>query len=405
MNAAALTLVGIALGGWVLVVYSYAGYPVLLALVAALHQLKRDLRYVLGKAERRRQTNANDANQWPDVAVVIAAYNEERHIHARVMNLLEQDYPADKLSIHIGSDGSRDRTAEILRGIADPRLKAHVFEANRGKANVLNDLRGRVNAPIVVFSDANTFFDRQAIRRLAGWFNDPAVGGVSGELRLLGNAGQNQDSLYWRIEQVLKFFEGRIGGLLGANGAIYAVRRELWPELASNAICDDFLIGMHVSASGKRMAYDPSAWAEEDTPENISEEHHRRLRIGVGNFQALFEHPEFLTRTSGATRFAYVSHKVLRWLTPHLLLAALLASLALSILPSLNQQLWQAWTALQVLGYAVVSWWYRRSSAGAALPRIAKLPTFFFALNWAFLLASIRYARGTQQGTWRRTAR
>ncbi|WP_286747067.1 glycosyltransferase, partial [Aquabacterium sp. UBA2148] len=129
MNAAALTLVGIALGGWVLVVYSYAGYPVLLALVAALHQLKRDLRYVLGKAERRRQTNANDANQWPDVAVVIAAYNEERHIHARVMNLLEQDYPADKLSIHIGSDGSRDRTAEILRGIADPRLKAHVFEA------------------------------------------------------------------------------------------------------------------------------------------------------------------------------------------------------------------------------------------------------------------------------------
>lgn len=404
MNATSLTLAWIALGGWALVVYSYAGYPVVLALVAALHQLKADLRFVMAKAERRRQAAILDRD-LPEVAVVIAAYNEERHIHARVVNLLEQDYPADKLSIHIGSDGSRDRTAEILRSFDDTRLKAHLFEANRGKANVLNDLRGRVSAPIVVFSDANTFFDRQAIQRLVRWFDDPAVGGVSGELRLLSNAGQNQDSLYWRVEQALKFFEGRIGALLGANGAIYAVRRELWPELASTAICDDFLIGMHVSASGRRMAYDPSAWAEEDTPEQISEEHHRRLRIGVGNFQALFEHPEFFTRTSVATRFAYISHKVLRWLTPHLLLAALLASAALALLAGPHQAQWQAWLGLQVLGYALVSWWYRQSSAGAALPRIARLPTFFFALNWAFLLASVRYARGSQQGTWRRTAR
>ena len=403
MNATTLTLVCIALGGWALVVYSYAGYPVLLALVAALHQLKSDLGFVMRKTERRRQPPHDGG--WPEVDVVIAAYNEERHIHARVMNLLEQDYPADKLRIHIGSDGSRDRTADILRSIADPRLKAHLFEANRGKANVLNDLRGRVTAPIVVFSDANTFFDRQAIRRLVRWFDDPNVGGVSGELRLLGNQGQNQDSLYWRVEQALKFFEGRIGGLLGANGAIYAVRRELWPELATNAICDDFLIGMHVSAQRQRMAYDPSAWAEEDTPENISEEHHRRLRIGVGNFQALFEHPEFLTRTNAATRFAYLSHKVLRWLTPHLLLAALLAAIALAALPGPQQSGWQAWAGAQLLGYALVSWWYRQSNRGGSLPRIAKLPTFFFALNWAFLLASIRYARGGQQGTWRRTAR
>uniref|UniRef100_UPI00222E87C7 hypothetical protein n=1 Tax=Klebsiella pneumoniae TaxID=573 RepID=UPI00222E87C7 len=110
------------------------------------------------------------------------------------------------------------------------------------------------------------------------------VGGVTGELRLRGNDGQNQDSLYWRVEQALKYFEGRIGALLGANGAIYAVRRTLWPALRPNEICDDFCIGMHVPASGFRMVYDPAAWAEEDTPEDISEEYHRRLRIGVGNF-------------------------------------------------------------------------------------------------------------------------
>ena len=176
MNAATLTLVCIALGGWALVVYSYAGYPLLLALVAALHQLKADLRFVMGKAERRRKAHIT-GQDLPEVAVVIAAYNEERHIHERVMNLLEQDYPADKLRIYIGSDGSKDRTAEILRSFTDPRLKAHLFEANRGKANVLNDLRSRIAEPIVVFSDANTFFDRQAISRLVRWFDDAAVGG------------------------------------------------------------------------------------------------------------------------------------------------------------------------------------------------------------------------------------
>jgi cellulose synthase/poly-beta-1,6-N-acetylglucosamine synthase-like glycosyltransferase len=401
MSASETALIAVALGGWALVIFSYAIYPFVLAAWAALAQLRSDLRFVLGKADRR----LRDSEDWPHVAVVIAAYNEERHIAQRVHNILQQDYPRDRLRIYVGSDGSKDRTAEILRSFQDERLRPHVFEVNRGKASVLNDLRNRVTEPIVVFSDANTFFDAQAVRRLVRWFQDPKVGGVTGELRLLDAKGQNQDSLYWRMEQVLKYFEGRIGGLLGANGAIYAVRRELWPELKPNVICDDFCIGMHVPACGHRMVYDPAAWAEEDTPDDIAEEYHRRLRIGVGNFQALFEHPEFLTRTSWATRFAYVSHKVLRWLTPHLLLLALLASAVLAALEPAGSVAWRGWLGLQLLGYAVVGAWYRRSASGQAVPGVAKLPTFFFALNWAFLLASIRYLRGSQQGAWRRTAR
>lgn len=389
-----------ALACWALVVYSYAIYPLVLALWAALHQLAQDVRFVTRKADRR-VSDARAPHDWPEVAVVIAAYNEERHIAERVHNILAQDYPRDKLRLYIGSDGSKDRTAEILRGLQDERLRLHLFEANRGKASVLNDLRDRVSEPLVVFSDANTFFDTQAVRRLVSWFDDPQVGGVTGELRLRGSAGQNQDSLYWRIEQVLKFFEGRIGGLLGANGAIYAVRRPLWPALRPHEICDDFCIGMHVPASGFRMVYDPSAWAEEDTPDDISEEYHRRLRIGVGNFLALFGHPEFLTRTSNATRFAYVSHKVLRWVTPHLLVLALLLSLYLAT----TSPVWQALALAQVLGYAGAAWLYRRTTQGLSIPGPTRLPTFFFALNWAFLVASVRYLRGSQQGAWRRTAR
>jgi len=392
----------VALGGWALVLYAYAGYPLVLGIWAAWHQLASDVGHVIRKTDRRQAATEH----WPEVAIVIAAYNEEQHIAARIDNLLQQDYPPDKLRIYIGSDGSKDRTADIVRSFTDERVRPQIFEVNRGKATVLNQLREQVREPIVIFSDANTYFHTQAVKRLVRWFACADIGGVSGELRLLSNSGQNQDSLYWKIEQALKYFEGRIGGLLGANGAIYAVRRELWPALAPHEICDDFVIGMTVSAQGFRLVYDPSAWAEEETPHDISEEHHRRLRIGVGNFQALFGHPEFLTRTNAATRFAYASHKILRWITPHLLLAALLASLTLACLSAEHDApKWQAWSGLQVCGYAATAWWYQRSMAGHRLPAPVRLPTFFFALNWAFLLASIRYVRGGQQGTWRRTSR
>lgn len=397
MSAADQAIALIALACWGLVIYSYALYPLVLAAWAALHQLRSDVRHVLAKGERRVREPAD----WPHVAVVIAAYNEEVHIAQRVHNILQQDYPRDRLRLYIGSDGSRDRTADILRTFEDERLSLHLFDVNRGKATVLNDLRDRVTEPLVVFSDANTFFHPQAIQRLVRWFDDPNVGGVTGELRLRSSKGDNQDSLYWRMEQVLKFLEGRIGGLLGANGAIYAVRRSLWPALRPNEICDDFCIGMNVPACGARMVYDPSAWAEEDTPDDIREEYHRRLRIGVGNFLALFGHPEFFSRTSNATRFAYFSHKVLRWVTPHLLLLALLLSLWLAT----RSEGWSTWSGLQLLGYAVVAACHRRSASGRPVPGPLRLPTFFFSLNWAFLIASWRYLRGSQQGTWRRTAR
>lgn len=397
MSAADQAIALIALACWGLVIYSYALYPLVLAAWAALHQLRSDVRHVLAKGERRVREPAD----WPHVAVVIAAYNEEVHIAQRVHNILQQDYPRDRLRLYIGSDGSRDRTADILRTFEDERLSLHLFDVNRGKATVLNDLRDRVTEPLVVFSDANTFFHPQAIQQLVRWFDDPNVGGVTGELRLRSSKGDNQDSLYWRMEQVLKFLEGRIGGLLGANGAIYAVRRSLWPALRPNEICDDFCIGMNVPACGARMVYDPSAWAEEDTPDDIREEYHRRLRIGVGNFLALFGHPEFFSRTSNATRFAYFSHKVLRWVTPHLLLLALLLSLWLAT----RSEGWSTWSGLQLLGYAVVAACHRRSASGRPVPGPLRLPTFFFSLNWAFLIASWRYLRGSQQGTWRRTAR
>ncbi len=403
-----LLLAIVAIGGVVAVVYSYALYPLALFVVGAISQGLRDVAFVFRKSERRlemQRTAAGTEPDWPPVAVVISAYNEERHIVSRIENLLALDYPADRLRAYIGSDGSRDRTAELMRRFEhEPRLVALPFEQNRGKASVLNDLVSRTTEPIVVFSDANTYFERGALKKLVSRFDDPKVGGVTGELRLLGNAGgDNQDSLYWRIEQFLKFFEARIGALLGANGAIYAIRRTLWQPIRPDTICDDFVIAMNVSAGGHRLVYEPKAWAEEDTPEEIGEEVKRRIRIGIGNFQALVRHPQYLTRTSAATAFAYVSHKVLRWTAPHLLLLALAASVALAA--QTGSSGWALYALGQALAYLAAWAGWQMSSRGVKLPTLVKLAAFLFALNWAFLVASWRYATGRYAGSWGRTSR
>jgi cellulose synthase/poly-beta-1,6-N-acetylglucosamine synthase-like glycosyltransferase len=394
---ALLTIV--AIGGMAAVVYSYAIYPFVLFMIGALHQAGHDVSFVFRKGDRRQRSADVD---WPRVGVVISAYNEERHIEQRIQNLLALDYPVDRIVAYIGSDGSRDRTGEIIERYAhEPRIRGFVFTQNRGKANVLNDLVARGDEEIIAFSDANTFFRPDAIKKLVAGFADPGVGGVSGELRLMGTGGDNQDSLYWRIEQFLKFFEARLGALLGANGAIYAIRRTLWKPLAPDTICDDFCVAMNVAAAPARLRYEPRAWAEEDTPERIDEEFKRRVRIGIGNFQALMRHPEYLLRTSMATRFAYLSHKVLRWIAPHLLIVAFVASAVLAI----DSAGWRWATLAQALSYGGAAALLWATNRGMRLPRLLKLVAFLFALNWAFLVASWRYARGSYGGSWQRTSR
>ena len=379
------------------VVYSYVLYPFVLALVAAIAQTFRDARYVFKKQERR----VRAPQELPPVAVVISAFNEERHLQQRIDNLLELDYPQHLMRAYIGSDGSRDGTAAILSACKDAQIISFVFEQNRGKASVLNDLVSRTTESIVAFSDANTFFERNALRKLVAHFADSSVGGVSGELRLLSASGDNQDSLYWRLEQFLKFFEARIGGLLGANGAIYAIRRTHWRPLKNDTICDDFCVAMNVAAARQRLVYEPAAWAEEETPQAIGDEYHRRVRIGIGNFQALVRHPEYLFRSSPGTVFAYISHKILRWTAPHLLILGLAASLVLAI----DSQGWRVFSSLQLVSYVGAAIGYRMTLRGRSLPSALRIPVFLFALNWAFLVASKRYVAGQYSGSWRRTSR
>jgi cellulose synthase/poly-beta-1,6-N-acetylglucosamine synthase-like glycosyltransferase len=265
---------------------------------------------------------------------------------------------------------------------------------------VLNDLLGEVDSQVVVFTDANTLFARDALMVLAHNFSDPQVGAVSGELKLQPpSMGDNQDDRYWRLETALKMGESRIGGLLGANGAIYAIRRSLYVAVPTDTIVDDFTIVMNISAMGWRTVFDPRAVAYEDTPSTIDAEFRRRIRIGIGNYQAFFRYPQYWRRATNVRRFTYVSHKVLRWFTPHLLIVALLANAML-----LAQPLYAALFAMQLMTYAVlaIAMLLRKH---ISLPRLINLPLFLFALNVAFLIGFWRFANGSATGLWQRTER
>ena len=371
-----------------LVVYAYVIYPILILQIS------------------RTPTDAATADrifsevEMPSVTVIVSAYNEEIHIAARIQNLLEQDYPADSITILIGSDGSSDQTVEIARKFSDRRLTVLAFESNRGKASVLNDCVAQSNSKVLVFTDANTVFKRDTVRKLVAALDDNTAA-ACGELILQApDRGHNVDHGYWSIERRLKAAESSVGGLIGANGGVYAIRRDCFQLLRPDTIIDDFVIAMNIGVARKGLRYVPAAIAYEDTPGDVIDEYHRRVRIGIGNYQALFRHPQYLFDGPLVLRFTYFSHKVLRWLTPHLLLVAFICSLALMQ----NDPFYGIAAIMQMSGYlaALVLFMTRNF---IPWPRLFISAMFFAVLNWAFLVGFKRYLFADYRGSWRRTER
>lgn len=371
-----------------IVVYAYAGYPVFVWLAAR----------VFGRREAP-PIVADD--ELPRLTLLIAAHNEGAVIEERLRNGLELDYPADKLEIVVASDGSSDDTADVVRGFAHRGVRLLDYPFNRGKSATLNAAWHEVSGDVVMLSDANTWFDPRAARLLARWFALPGVGAVCGRLELIDAAtGRNVDGLYWRYETFIKRCEGRLGSLLGANGAIYAVRRDRFVPVPPQTIIDDLVIPLLARMThGCRLVYEPQAHAREETPFRLSDEFGRRARIGAGGFQCLALLWPLLNPRQGWLAFSFFSHKLLRWVTPFCLLGMLAASVGAAAQP-FSRVLLAAQAAFYVL--AVV---------GALLPgrrpamRLLRLTTLFSYMNLALLVGFWRWVRGRQRGAWTRTAR
>ncbi len=353
------------------------------------------------------------------VSVILAAYNEADHIGDRIANLLKLQPHGIAFDIHIGTDGCSDDTAENARQAAgdSSHVHVHAFTERRGKVAVLKDLVSRSSSELLLFTDANTNFEPGAIQRLMSHFSDGNIGGVCGQLVLVRDAGDlqreggetlrdSEEGFYWRLETDLKRRESALDSCLGANGAIFAMRRELfWSKMPDNTRVDDLVIGMKVREQGFRVLYDPSAIAVETMPDT-RDEWGRRVRIGSGDFQALAFCRGCLSPSYGRFAWFFWSHKVLRWFTPHLCLACVLLIWPLFLVGTVFATTLGVFTAFLVALFIVMSMvGHAMRHSGSVLARVPKLFTHFVSMQIALMAGFCRYTIGNMSGYWRRTPR
>ena len=379
-------------------VWSYLFYPLLMFLLAAVRQVGRDLRFVLQRGNRR---NRPAEEFSPGVAMLVAAYNEEAVIAEKLKNTAALDYPPEKLEFLLGLDSPSDGTPELARAFSHPALRVSHFATRRGKLAVLRDLAALTSADVLAFSDANTILEPDSLRRLVRHFANPKVGAVCGELRVVSPGDHTpMESLYWRYEVALKFLENRMNCVLGANGAVYAVRRELF-HMEPRWIVEDFQLPMEIRFAGHSVVYDPEALGSEEAAPNFSAEFRRKVRIGAGDYLCLFTSPHYLNPLRGMPALAYFSHKVLRWLGPLFLLAAWGTSAWLAWGGS---QIYLGAFAAQTLFYFLAVAGYLQERRGKA-GRLTALPFYFAGMNLALLFGLFRFLSGQQQGVWSATPR
>src|SRR5712691_1248884 len=369
-------------GAGALVGYTYVGFPLLMLARGAL---------------LRRAYRAED--RTPPVSVVIAAHNEAPVIGGKVENLLALDYPRDRLEIVIASDGSDDGTDEIVRRYEDDRVRLLALPRD-GKAAALNAAIESSRGEVLVFSDANSMLDRQALRALVRPLADPAVGGVAGDQRYLADGALGGAAVgergYWGFDRLMKLSASRAGSVTGATGALYAVRRELVRPLRPD-VNDDFLNSLRVIAAGYRLVFAPDAVAWEPVAESPEEEFGRKVRVMVRGLRCVFVMRELLDpRRHRFFALQLLSHKVLlrTMVVPLSLLAAT------SPLLWRKGRIYKAATLAQTVLYGT-------GAAGILLARrpigsskLLALPAYFCLVNSASAVALWKLLRREQLGLW-----
>jgi poly-beta-1,6-N-acetyl-D-glucosamine synthase len=356
-----------------LISYAYFGYAVWLWLCVRLRQRPVPKKY-----------------SAPNVSIIIAVRNEEANLPTKLENLRLLNYPPDRLQIVIASDGSTDRTADILRQRTSDVVPV-ILEQSNGKGCALNEAVKLAQGDILVFLDARQVVDRDAISELVSCFEDPEIGAVSGELLLeTATGGPSEEGLgiYWKIEKIVRKLESASGSVVGVTGAIYAIRRELYTEIPRGTILDDVFVPMNVARLGKRIVFQPSAIARDRVFSKKGKEFSRKVRTLTGNYQLLRLAP-WLLSASNPLLFRFVSHKLLRLLVPLLLVLMLLSS-AIAHGPFYSAIFW-----LQVLFYVLAMF-------GALSPPAKKfkpiaIASTFVMLNAAAALAFYNFIAGRKE--------
>jgi cellulose synthase/poly-beta-1,6-N-acetylglucosamine synthase-like glycosyltransferase len=294
-----------------LLVYTHVGYPLLLRALVAL---------------RGSAPTAEEDGELPAVSLMVAAHDEAPVIERKVRNALELDYPRDKLEVIVADDGSADGTAELARS-AGADL---VLEAPRaGKVAALNAAVERSNGEVLAFSDANSFWERDSLRRLVERLAEPGVGYVCGQVRFEAPDGDNQEGLYWRYEMAVRSLESRLAGVTAGNGAINAVRRDAYVFLDPER-GQDIALPFELVKRGWRPVYEPDAVAREQMAATIDDEFARKRRMMTGAWATMLGGGMLSPRGYGPLYALEIgSHRLLRYASPLLHLVALGTNVAL----------------------------------------------------------------------------
>ncbi len=373
-----------------LVMHSYVLYPIILRLLAA---------------GRRGNTDVyGPDDEWPFVSVIIAAHNEERCIGEKIRSIFAGSYPADRFEVLVGSDCSTDSTGTIVRELQTEfsALTFTDFKARRGKGNVVNDLVKQAAGSILVLTDANVMFDTETLHFMISHFRNPRIGLVDTNMINRGMRQEGisfQEKAYISREVKIKQYESRIwGAMMGPFGGCYAIRKEDYAMVPANFLVDDFYINMRIFEKGKLAINDIRARVFEAVPDDLKVEFRRKVRIGTGNFQNLraFWRMIFTSRYG----FAFLSHKVIRWFGPFLLILALGANIWLAFIDQIYLFLLWAHLALYLVPVAD----YLLKKAGIHIGPF-RLVTHFFSMNAALMIGFFRSLGAVRSGIWERTDR
>ena len=392
-----------------LVFYTFFGYGILLFFLVKLRGIIKGKRPI-----------PNNGGRWPTLTLVVSAYNEESCIAEKIENSLSLTYPQDKIEYLFITDGSTDNTAAIIAKY--PQIKLMHQPERRGKIAAMERAMHEVTSEVVIFTDANTILNKQALMNICRHYNDAKVGAVSGEKRVHiedvsdATAGEG---FYWKYESKLKTWDSELYSVVGAAGELFSVRTKLYEPVPPDTILDDFMISLRIAEKGYRIIYEKDAYATENGSENIQEELKRKIRIAAGGIQSIVRLKSLLNPFHNFVLcFQYVSHRVLRWtVTPFLMVAAFILNglivvrfmilySALSGLLSLglNSMIYFVLFALQVLFYclALLGWLLEKRQV-----RIKALfiPYYFCMMNYAVVAGIRRYFLKQQSVTWEKAKR
>ena len=362
-------------------VYTYAGYPALIALISALRPRK-----------------VMRGNFTPSLTIIITAYNEERALAAKLGNTLALDYPRELTEIIVASDCSNDRTDEIVQSFHSQGVILHRQPQRLGKTAAQNAAVEKARGEIIVFSDATSLYETDALRTIVRNFADATVGCVGGRLIYVDPAdthiGRGAKS-YWGYETFLKRHESNAGSLIGVSGCLYAVRKSAYVPLYNEA-CSDFIIATKMVEQGLRAIYEPEAVCAEETNQRQDNELRMRVRVIAQTFTDLWRHRAMLNPLrSGLYGVQLLSHKVMRYFVPFFLMGLFAASAVLANYSTMFRALFLA----QSLGYmcGAIAWLLENFGVRS---RLLALPHYFVLANVASVIAMFQFLRGERYARW-----